>query len=365
MQDNEGLGGQGDSMELETVEQTLALIKKRPADAYLYQRLGQLYLKAGRSEEARKALEQSLELDPKDAFTHLFLGNSFDACQMYPEALARFQHAAELLPDEAVAYWCQGDAYRSLGQYHLAQSAYETAVRVAPDNQQARDKLATWHESGKGNTDLTLRMLRVAYSNDQAATAVLLASRWLQAHPNDLEVIHDYATMLYQMTRYEDATRVYLDAIERFEDERWGLYNQMGHLHRYRGDFAVAEVWYQKAIDEDPGEVVSYVFLGAVQARQGKLTQAEESHRRATQCPDGLVDEAYHNLGLVLRGQGRLSEAADCFRKAIELCPEYADAIEALQDVESAMALSAGVAESSVAGYSPSDIAGGSETSMG
>lgn len=348
----------GDSMELETVEDILALIEKRPADAELYQRLGQLYAKAKRLEEARGAFERSLELNPQDAFTHLFLGNSFHARQMYPEALARFQHAAELLPDEAVAYWCQGDAYQSLGRYHLAQLAYETAVRVAPEDQQARNKLVAWHECRKGKTDQTLGMLRVAYSNDQAATTVLLASRWLQAHPNDLGVIHDYATMLYQMARYEEAIQVYLDAIERFEDGRWGLYNQMGHLHRYRGDYAVAELWYQKAIDEDPSEVAPYVFLGAVQARQGKLTDAEETHRRATQCPDGPVDEAYHNLGLVLRGQGRLSEAADCFRKAIELCAEYADAIEALQDVEAAMALSAGEDESPPAADSPRDIAG-------
>jgi tetratricopeptide (TPR) repeat protein len=184
-------------------------------------------------------------------------------------------------------------------------------------------------------------MIRVAYRNDQAATTVLLAARWLQAHPDDLEVIDDFATMLCQMARYDEAVRVYLDRIERCEDERWGLYNQLGHLYRYREDFAVAELWYQKAIDEGPDEAASYIFLGGAQARKGKLRQAEETHRRATRCPEGMIDEAYHNLGLVLRGQGRFGEAAECFRKAIELCPNYADAIEALQDVEAALALSA------------------------
>jgi tetratricopeptide (TPR) repeat protein len=53
-----------------------------------------------------------------------------------------------------------------------------------------------------------------------------------------------------------------------------------------------------------------------------------------------LIDEAYHNLGLVLRGQDRLVEAAECFRKAIELCADYPEAIEALQDVESVLTLS-------------------------
>jgi tetratricopeptide (TPR) repeat protein len=329
-------------MEPETIEDVLALIENQPGDAELYQRLGQLYSEADRPEEARGAFERSIELDPNDAFTHLFLGNWCYKRRMYQEALTRFQHAAELMPDKPVAYWCQGDAYRAQGRYHLAQRAYEAAVRVSPDHQTARERLAEWRECRKGTSDRTPGMIRTARKNDQAATTVLLASRWLRSHPDDIWVIYAYAEMLYKMTRYEESIRVYLDAIERFEELRWGLYNQMGQLHRYRGDLAVAESWYQKAIAEDPDEAASYIFLGAVQAVQGKLAQAEATHRRATQCPNGLVDEAYHNLGLVLRGQDRLAEAADCFRKAIELCPDYENAIEALQDVEAALALTAG-----------------------
>jgi tetratricopeptide (TPR) repeat protein len=327
-------------MEPQTVEGVLSLIEKRPDDAELHQRLGQLYCKAGRMEEARAAYDRSLSLDPTDPFTHLYLGNWFYSSGKHPEAIVRFKHATELSPDLAVGYWCQGDAYRAMGRYDLAQQAYEAAVRVAPDDWQAHKRLAAWHEDRNGTTVQTPGMIRAAHRNDMSATTVLLAARWLQTHPDDLDVIHDYAEMLYKMTRYEEAIRVYLDALARFPDDRWGLFNQLGHLYRYRGDFAVAEWWYQKAVDEDPDEVASYVFLGAVQARQGKLTQAENTHRRATQCPDGPVDEAHLNLGLVLRGQGRLAEAAESFRKAIEMCPDYEDAIEALQDVEAALTLS-------------------------
>ncbi len=329
-------------MESESIDDVLALLEERPTDSAPFQKLGQLYMKAGRLEEAQQVYERLLDLDPKDPFTHLFLANCFSARKMYPEALARSQCAAELLPDEAVAYWCQGDIYKAQGQYRLAQEAYERAVRVAPENEQAHDKLAAWHDFRRGNKGQTEEMISLAFRNDQAATTVVLASRWLETHPDDLWVIHKYAEMLYKMTRYEEAIRVYLDAIEQFEEWRWGIYNQLGHLYRYRGDLKIAEEWYQKAIDEDPDEGASYVFLGACQARQGKLSQAEETHRRATLCPNGQIDEAHHNLGLVLRGQGRLAEAADSFRKAIEFTPEYAEAIEALQDVEAALVLTTG-----------------------
>lgn len=180
---------------------------------------------------------------------------------------------------------------------------------------------------------ITRTAIREARRKGHAATCVELAERWLRKHPNDLGVIHDYANMLYEMTRYDDAILIYEDALERFPDDRWGIFNQLGHLHRYRGALPAAETAYQSAIDEDPEEAASYIFLGAVQARQGKLIEAERTHRSATKCPEGFVDEAYHNLGLVLRGQGRLKEARECFEKAIEIDPDYEVAYEALEDV--------------------------------
>ncbi len=149
--------------------------------------------------------------------------------------------------------------------------------------------------------------------------------------------------MLYEMTHYEEAMSVYDDAIERFLDHRWGIFNQLGHLHDYRGALAEAETSYKQAIEEDPEEAASYIFLGAVQARQGKLKEAEDSHRLATQCPEGFIHEAYYNLGFVLRGQGRLADAQACFEKAIEISDEYNDAIEALNDVMAAIEMEGAV----------------------
>ena len=191
---------------------------------------------------------------------------------------------------------------------------------------------------------MTREMVEEAFRNDHAATTVLLARQWLQAHPDDLLIIIKYAEMLYKMTRYQEAIRVYEDAIGRLEeDDRWAIFNQIGRMYNYWGRPEQAEPWFRKAIEIEPDEVASYIFLGACQARQGKLKEAEATHRAAIEWIESwLWDEAYQNLGLVLRGQDRLSEAAECFRKAIEINPKYANAIEALADVEKAMLISQG-----------------------
>lgn len=161
-----------------------------------------------------------------------------------------------------------------------------------------------------------------------------MAERWLEDHPNDKLVTLKYAEMLYLLTRYDDAIQVYLDALEKFPADRCLVYAGLGGLYRYRGQFTEAETWYRKATEANPDQAAYFIFLGAIQARQGKLAEAEASHRRATKCSTGCIDEAWHNLGLVLRGQGYLLDAADCFREAIKRDPKYEDSKQALRDVE-------------------------------
>jgi tetratricopeptide (TPR) repeat protein len=76
------------------------------------------------------------------------------------------------------------------------------------------------------------------------------------------------------------------------------------------------------------------VYFGAVLARSGRLRDAEGVHRRATGCRAGCIDEAFLNLGLVLRAQERFEEAAGCLREALRRGPQYRAAREALRDVE-------------------------------
>lgn len=143
-------------------------------------------------------------------------------------------------------YCCLGDAYSALGRYNLAQQAFAKAVRIDPDDERARRKLKEWNECRNGVTDKAIGMIARAFEKEQAATTTLLAARFLAENPDNdsIEVIDNYGEMLYQMMRYDEAIRVYLEAIERFPDSRWQLFNQMGNLHYHRGDFPTAELWY-------------------------------------------------------------------------------------------------------------------------
>ena len=117
------------------------------------------------------------------------------------------------------------------------------------------------------------------------------------------------------------------------------VYCAMGNLFREKGDDAAAERWYREAISHRPDDTQGYIYLGGFYARRGRLAEAEAVHRQGTLCKKGCIDEAYHNLGLVLRAQERFEEALACFQRAVEIDPQYKEARMAMRDVKRAAAM--------------------------
>jgi len=188
--------------------------------------------------------------------------------------------------------------------------------------------------------DTAYRKTFDAWSRGENAYALEQSRELLREFPDfDLACLLQ-GIILYKLARYEESERVLHQAVQAISFEHLGYaYTQSGHLYRERGDFENAEKWYRKASELDPDHSGRYVFLGALLAQRGNLSGAEECHRKATRCPKGdVVDEAYLNLGLVLRAQERYTEALACFEKALELTPDYRKAITAKGDVEKLIA---------------------------
>jgi tetratricopeptide (TPR) repeat protein len=144
--------------------------------------------------------------------------------------------------------------------------------------------------------------------------------------------------VLSELARYDEAEQMINEAIQGLSIEALPHgYMHLAHLHRDRGRYDEAEKWYHKAVELDPDNAGLHVFLGALLAKKGDLQQAEASHRKATQCSRGAVDEAFLNLGLVLRAQERYQEALECFQKALEIATDDPDAKLAKSDVEKAI----------------------------
>lgn len=178
--------------------------------------------------------------------------------------------------------------------------------------------------------------LRAAWNAGLNALTVKRARQYLAQYPEHGPAWHMLGTALTELARYSEAEQALWNALRLCPPHmRRVPLCSMGHFHDARGELARAARWYQRAIDAAPNHASAHIFLGGVFARQGRLREAEEVHRRATEtCDEGCIDEAFLNLALVLRAQERFDEAAACLREAIRIDPEYADAKKVLRDIE-------------------------------
>lgn len=177
--------------------------------------------------------------------------------------------------------------------------------------------------------------LMAAYDSGQPLYVINVARDFVRDFPDHWPAWIILGGALKDLARYREARQTLLRGISLTPlDKRRVPYCEMGHLCDEKGDFEKAASWYRRAIKADPNSASSYIYLGAVLAKGGQLDRAEKVHRRATKCPRGNREEAYLNLGFVLRAQERLQQALRCFRKAIKLDPDYNKAKLAIGDLK-------------------------------
>lgn len=187
------------------------------------------------------------------------------------------------------------------------------------------------------NQEILWKHLLAAHKADLPALTAVRARDFLKEFPEGGPAWKILGSALIDLARYPEAELALKKALSLCPPEKlWIPLTEMGHLCKARGDYNSAAAWYSQAIEAVPREASGHIYLGGVLAKSGRLREAEAAHRAATRCIEGCRDEAFLNLGLVLRAQERYEEAAECFERALELDPKYAAAKRALRDVRAA-----------------------------
>jgi Tfp pilus assembly protein PilF len=106
-------------------------------------------------------------------------------------------------------------------------------------------------------------------------------------------------------------------------------HNDLGVAYEEKGDFALAEKEYEKAIKRNREWVIPYLNLGHIYYRQGKLDRAERALREGLRVK-GDHPDLLNNLAWVLMEKGQLAEAKALIDKAIAMDDkeEYQDTRE-------------------------------------
>lgn len=109
-----------------------ALAQSRAQRADVYFRDGTRFTLEGRLEEAARAFEQAVALDPSNGNAFYGLGNVYAELGRWADAVIAYNKAVSLNKDDVEAYNNLGIALAERGQYVQAASAFEKAVKIYP-----------------------------------------------------------------------------------------------------------------------------------------------------------------------------------------------------------------------------------------
>jgi tetratricopeptide (TPR) repeat protein len=111
--------------------------QKEYSSAYTPYKLGERYLKGGRSEEAIKYYDKAIEIAPYLADAWYNRGVALYNLGRYEEAIESYDRALEINPKDDYNWVTKGRALYKLGRYEEAIESYDRALEINPNNDYA------------------------------------------------------------------------------------------------------------------------------------------------------------------------------------------------------------------------------------
>lgn len=241
----------------------------------------------GKSEEAKKDFEKSLEAQPDNANSHikmasLFMEKSQDESSLN-EALKCFEKALQHKPEDPDIYYHRGQIYFLTQDYDNALLNYDKSIALDPN---------------------------FLFAEIQKAVA------------------------LYRSQRIDEAEQVFVEAEKRFPDSPDVSYYH-GEILLDSQKIEESLSCFDKAIQLDSSQPLPYLNKGIIQFHlKNEVVDAIKNVEKALEV-DPRCDLAYVHLGQMYLHQCRFSQAMLVYKKALELARGVADAENAILGMES------------------------------
>ncbi len=227
------------------------------------------------------------------------------ASEDYDSAAATYREATAAAPRHAAAHLGLGVALYESGKYGEAASALERALAL-----------------DRSQTDAH-RFLAAIYRNmGKASEAESQYRRIVSAMPEDEPNYLNLCTLLVEQHRLNDARDVVSQALARLPGSA-NLHFYMGNLQQELGHADLALASWRASLAAQPDQVAVLHNMGLSLLSRDELAEAAELFRRAADlAPDWA--EGQSNLGQVELRRGKPDAAIGHFEKAVALDPASA-----------------------------------------
>ncbi|MGY3451145.1 tetratricopeptide repeat protein [Bradyrhizobium sp. USDA 4353] len=272
--------------------------------------LGVIALDSGQLELAEQALTRAVEIEPRHAEALSNLGLALFNRKRYAEARKCQERAVALKPNFVVALTGLGNTLMRLGLQQEAIAAHDKAIALKPDYADAY--------CNRGMALLTLnRNAEANHSFDRA----------LSLTPRHMEAMFGKGLACINLRHSDDALAAF-DAALAIKPNAAQVLAQRGRLHQQAGRFDEAMPDFQAALALDPRHEAALLGFAQLSAIKDNIAPAMDACRKVLeQNPHSEV--AWTWLGECFCRQGDLATALQHFERALEIKPDFGDAITA------------------------------------
>jgi protein O-mannosyl-transferase len=255
-----------------------------------------------------------------DRYAYLPLWGLFViAVWLLSEAAIRIKlsRAAQAAISLAVLLGYSAVAYSQIGYWRDSYSLFAHAIQVTATNPIAEGNL--------GSALMELR--RPDLAEPHLERAIQLMPTLSTAHYN-------LGTLLQRQNELDRAQQEYQLALTYSSDEREAAqtHNNLGVLFAQLGRQTDALAEFTKALALNPYEENSLLGRGMIENQQGSLDAALQDFQRAAQVAASPL--SFYWQGRVLEEKGQLPSAAEAYRAALKLAPDFGDAQVRLGNLE-------------------------------
>jgi putative PEP-CTERM system TPR-repeat lipoprotein len=286
-----------------------------PASATLRTKVGLSQLEAGNEGEAIKELEASSAMGNKDYKADLALAYHFLAEGQYDRALAVISVLEKKLPNSPGTYNLKGQVYLGKKDFAQARKNFERALKLEPSLASAAVRLAMMDVQEKNPTAARGRYLSILDKDSKSIPAMV---------------------GLAELAALEKKEQEYLGWLEKAAKVSPAAYVPRAMMAQYylgKGKPEQALTVAREALAGRPGSPEALDLLGRVQLAAGEKENARSTYiKLATLTPKSAPTQ--FKLAHAHAAMGDEKAMRSALRKAIELKPDYVEALATLSVLE-------------------------------
>lgn len=284
----------------------------KPDEDYFWNDRGNALYLLGRYHEALDSYHKATQLKPNDSDYWGNHGVVLYRLAYYQEALDSFNKATQLKPNHVSFNW-RGNALGKLGRYQESVAAYDKAIELKPNDD------GTWSNRGWA-LDGQSRYQEAFESYDKAS----------RINPDNSVHLYDKARLLVKLKRSKEAVAILNLILSKSSNDIQLTIDPANLAEAKSSKVKISRVFHLKG--------VALLELGELQESIAQFDKAISLNAYSlvskvnfdlVKLDNDLGDyDSYYGKGSALVKLQRYLEALAAFNKAIELKPDFADAIK-------------------------------------